>query len=78
MLVLIAIGNDVDVDVLVACEREETQASAAESLLTLDSAETAGRSVRTVQEGRQLGGEIVPFDDGGGADSEKRIGRFKV
>jgi predicted enzyme related to lactoylglutathione lyase len=24
-----------------------------------------------------LGGEVVPFDDGGDADSEKRFGRFK-
>ena len=26
---------------------------------------------------RELGGEIVPFDDGGDPDSEKRFGRFK-
>ena len=26
---------------------------------------------------KELGGEIVPFDDGGDADSEKRFGRFK-
>jgi predicted enzyme related to lactoylglutathione lyase len=25
----------------------------------------------------ELGGEIVPFDDGGDAESEKRFGRFK-